>query len=70
MITLELIQNRLSEGIRRCGQTQQVIAEAIGVKQPTIRQYLTGRSMPALDTFAKLCLYLDVDPAYILGMYD
>ncbi|MBQ9482505.1 MAG: helix-turn-helix transcriptional regulator, partial [Clostridia bacterium] len=33
----------------------------IGVKQPTIGQYLSGRALPALDTLANLCIFLDLD---------
>lgn len=67
MITLTEIQKRLAEHIKTCGLTQTALANLLGVKQPTIGQYLSGRSMPALDTFANLCVILDVDPADILG---
>ncbi len=66
MITLEMIRERLIESIRTSGLTQTEIAKRLGIKQPTIGQYLSGRSMPALDTFANLCKILDADPAYIL----
>mgnify|MGYP005824056125 FL=1 len=66
MITLEMIRERLIESIRTSGLTQTVIAKRLGIKQPTVGQYLSGRSMPALDTFANLCKILDADPAYIL----
>ena len=66
MITLEMIRERLIESIRISGLTQTEIAKRLGIKQPTVGQYLSGRSMPALDTFANLCKILDADPAYIL----
>ncbi len=66
MITLEMIRERLIESIRTSGLTQTEIAKRLGIKQPTVGQYLSGRSMPALDTFANLCKILDADPAYIL----
>ncbi len=66
MITLEMIRERLLESIRTSGLTQTEIAKRLGIKQPTVGQYLSGRSMPALDTFANLCKILDADPAYIL----
>ena len=66
MITLEMIRERLIESIRISGLTQTEIAKRLGIKQPTVGQYLSGRSMPALDTFANLCKILDTDPAYIL----
>ncbi len=66
MITLDQIQKRLAEEIRRCGLSQTEIAKRIHVKQPTVGQYISGRAMPALDTFANLCAALDLNPAEIL----
>lgn len=66
MIVLAQIHDKLAEAIRESGLTQTALAKRLGVSQPTIGQYLSGRSMPALDTFANLCAVLDVDPAYIL----
>ena len=70
MIVQSQIQQRLAEAIRQSGMTQTAIAAKVGIKQPTVGQYLSGRSMPALDTFANLCAVLDVDPAYILCLQD
>ena len=67
MITLTEIQKRLANEIKNSGLTQTQLANLLGIKQPTIGQYLSGRAMPALDTFANLCVILDVDPADILG---
>lgn len=66
MITLEQIRERLVEAIRNSGMTQTELARRLGIRQPTIGQYLSGRSMPALDTFANLCKVLDVDANDIL----
>lgn len=66
LITLQQIQHRLAEAIRQSGMTQTVLAQKIGVKQQTISHYLHGDIMPALDTFANLCVELDIDPADIL----
>ena len=66
MITLEQIRERLAEVIRNSGMTQTELARRLGIRQPTIGQYLSGRSMPALDTFANLCKVLDVDANDIL----
>ena len=70
MIVQSRIQQRLAEASRQSGMTQTEIAAKVGIKQPTVGQYLSGRSMPALDTFANLCAVLDVDPAYILCLQD
>lgn len=66
MIVLAQIHDKLAEAIRQSGLTQIALAKRLGVSQQIIGQYLSGRSMPALDTFANLCAVLDVDPAYIL----
>lgn len=66
MITLEQIRERLKEAIKQSELSQTEICHRIGIKTPTMSQYLSGRAMPALDTFANLCAVLDVDPADIL----
>lgn len=66
MITLEQLRKKLQEAIRQSGMTQTQLAKKIGVIQQSIAQYLSGRAMPALDTFANLCVALDLDPADIL----
>ena len=70
MVTIEIIRSRLMEAIRQSGLTQTELANKLNISQPSIGQYLSGRAMPALDTFANLCVVLDVDPAYILGLKD
>lgn len=66
MITLAQIQSRLIEVIKQSGMSQTELARQLGIKQPTVGQYLSGRALPALDTFANLCKILDVDANYIL----
>ncbi|MDE7191428.1 MAG: helix-turn-helix domain-containing protein [Clostridia bacterium] len=70
MVTLEEIRNRLQEAIKASGIKQSQLARELQIHHSMIGQYLSGRSMPALDTFANLCIVLDVDPAYILGVTD
>ena len=67
MITLMQIQAKLAESIKQSGFTQTTLAQKLGVSQQTISHYIKGDKMPALDTFANLCVILDVDPADILG---
>lgn len=66
MITLNSIRQKMIEAIRNSGLSQVEIAAKLGIAQPTVAQYLSGRAMPALDTFANLCVVLDVDPAELL----
>lgn len=66
MVILEQIRNNLISAIRESGLTQTELARRLNIKQQTVQQYVSGRAMPALDTFANLCIVLDVDPADIL----
>ena len=66
MITLEQIRAKLKDAIKQSGKSQTALAKQIGIGQQTISEYLHGKSMPALDTFANLCAVLDVDPTDIL----
>lgn len=70
MITLAEIQKKLAEAIKLSGKTQTALAKELNIKQQTVCQYVSGRAMPALDTFANLCAILDVDPADILCIED
>lgn len=66
MITIEQIRKRLIEGIKQSGLSQSEVANKIGVIQQSVAQYLSGRAMPSLGTFANLCEALDLDANYIL----
>lgn len=66
MITINEIQIKLANEIKNSGISQTELAKLLNVKQPTIAQYLSGRAMPALDTFANLCNILDIDANEIL----
>ena len=70
MIILDKIRERLIEAIKQSGLSQTEIAKRLGIKQPTVGQYLSGRAMPALDTFANLCAVLGADPADILCLSE
>ncbi len=70
MVTLSEIRTRLTEAIRTSGMTQVEISRRLGISAPTVAQYISGRSMPALDTFANLCKILDVDANDILCIID
>ena len=66
MIPQEEIKQRLHEELTASGKSQTEIAQALGIKQQSVQQYLSGRALPSLDTFANLCEILELDPAYIL----
>lgn len=70
MISLTQIQEKLAQEIKNSSLSQSEIARKLGIKQTQISCYVHGKKMPALDTFANLCLILDVDPADILCTND
>lgn len=70
MITIEQIRAKLQEAIKNSGLTQTQLAKKLNIYQTAVSQYLSGRAMPALDTFANLCAILDLDPAEILCLNE
>lgn len=67
---IEEIKRRISEEIMQSGLRQSEIAKRLGIKQPTVYEYVKMISLPSLDTLAKLCILLDLDANYILGITD
>ena len=63
---------QISENIRReienSGKSKTDVARAIGVSNPTVSQYLSGRIQPSLATLSKLCTFLDVSADDILNV--
>ena len=68
MIDNEQIRNNIIKAIQESGLSQTEIAKKLGIKQPSLYQYISGRALPALDTFANLCIVLDLDANEILGI--
>ncbi len=60
------ITKNLKKEIESCGKTKTQIAKELGISKPTLSQYLSGRIMPSLPTFAKLCKIIDCSADYIL----
>lgn len=68
MTTLGQIRTNLLAELKESGLKKTAIARLVNIKQPTVSQYFSGRAMPALDTFANLCIALDLDANEILGI--
>lgn len=66
MVALEQIRQRISEAIKNSGVKQIEIARRLGISPATVSHYIHGNKMPALDTFANLCIILDVEPNDLL----
>lgn len=67
-IQMSDIQKRLREAIQFSPYSQREIAQAIGVCEQTVSKYINKNVFPALDTLAKLCIFLDVSSDFILGI--
>lgn len=66
MITLQQIHEQISNAIKYSDLSQTEIARQLNIKQPTVSEYVSGKSFPALDTLANLCKVLDLDANEIL----
>ena len=57
------LEKRISENIKMeiltSIKSKTQIAKELGISKPTLSQYLSGRIMPSLVTFARLCEILD-----------
>lgn len=69
-MNIQQIRERITTAIKESGQTQEKIAKYLGVRQTTVSEYVRHKSLPALDTLAKLCVCLDISADYILGIED
>lgn len=70
MIMIEEIQVRLREAIQTSGYTQKEIAAKLGINASTVSKYIKQDKFPSIETFANLCLVLDVSADEILGLKD
>ena len=67
-IVAKVIRKKLKEEIETCGKSKTQIASELGISKPTLSQYLSGRAMPSLTTFANLCKVIDCSADEILGL--
>lgn len=65
-----VIKERLSEELKNSGLTTIEIAKRVGISPEMVTQYKTTDKLPKLETFAKICIELDLDANYILGISD
>ncbi len=63
-ITLEQLGPLLKE--KRGSRGVREVAKNIGISAATLSRVETGKQ-PDLDTFCKLCVWLEVDPGQVLG---
>ena len=63
-----LISENIKKEILLSGKSKTEIAKALGVKLPTVSQYISGRIQPSLATLSKLCVFLDISADDILDI--
>lgn len=64
----KIISENIKQEIENSGKTKTEIAKALGVSNPTISQYLSGRIQPSLSTLSKLCSFLNCSADDILNI--
>lgn len=68
MITENIIKQNIKKEIESSHLSKSQIAASLGISKPTLSQYLSGKIMPSLVTFANLCKILDVSSDEILDL--
>lgn len=64
----EIISYNLKQEIEQSGKSKTAIARAIGVSNPTVSQYISGRIQPSLATLSKICTFLNCSADDILNV--
>ena len=67
---IELIKSNIKKEIELCGKNKSQIAKELGISKPTLSQYLSGKILPSLTTFARLCEIIDCSADDILGLHQ
>ena len=57
--------DRLRAALGRLGLTQKAAAERLGIKQPSLHDYLSGKRTPTLDWLHDAAGKLGIDPAQL-----
>jgi len=70
MIILNKIKENLIKELKQMNMTQKELSKKLNIAQPVISQYINNNKMPALDTFANLCVILDLDANEVLGISE
>lgn len=70
MANLDKMRKRIKEAIKQSGISQTKLAEMLSVSPSCIAHYVKGDILPSIDKLADLCLILEVDPSYLLGLED
>lgn len=61
---------RIKECLERIGQTQKWLAVTMGVKQPSVHDWITGKNKPSTENLKRLSELFGVSSDYLLGISD
>lgn len=51
----------------RCGGSQQIFADRVGINKASVSQYVNGKNAPTNLTATKIALAFNVAPAWVMG---
>jgi len=63
------IAGRIREAIQRSGVSQNGVGRSMGVSSSTVAGWVSGRTQPSLEQFARLCRGLRVRADDVLGVF-
>ena len=68
MVDVENMRLSLKSHIENSGFELSKIAEAMGVSMKTLKNYISGKTLPRIAQIVKLCLFLNVSAQSLLGL--
>ena len=51
-------------------KTQREVAEALGITPQSYQAYESGKTLPTLENFLRLCIFFDITPDILLGIKE
>lgn len=63
-----IISKRIKEAIKNSHISQKKIADVLGIRDTNITNWKKGLNLPSVEVLRRLCLILDEDANYILGL--
>lgn len=63
-----IISKRIKEAIKNSHISQKKIADVLGIRDSNITNWKKGENLPSIEVLRRLCLILDEDANYILGL--
>lgn len=63
-------QTRLRELMKQQGTTQKELAKVVEMRPQTVSLYVTGQSVPDINTLKRISIFFNVSADYLLGLSD